>query len=131
MTVVTSSIFYIIQFPHHGKIVTIDQLDYCTLNLCTQTTNNVPSIDDSKLSYESVEVGLFKDSSLMGTLPFSTLNSPPTVSMFNSISIFSQQSLGSFSPWVVPSPIDSLLPISQDLIPLPSSSSSEHLVTST
>ena len=130
MTVVVSSIFHIIQFPHQGKIVTIGQLGYCTPNLRTQTTKNVPFVDDSKLSYESVGVELLKDSSLMGTFPFSTLNSPPKVSIVNSISTLSQQSLGSFSQGAVLGPISSFLPISQDPIPLPSSSSSEHLETS-
>jgi hypothetical protein len=33
MTVVASSVFRCVQFPHQGKIVTIDQLDYCTPTL--------------------------------------------------------------------------------------------------
>lgn len=79
MTVVSSSIFRIIQLPHQGKIATIDQLDYCAPDLCTQTTNNVPLVEGSKLSYEQVGVGLLKDSSLMRTFPISTPNPPPIV----------------------------------------------------
>jgi hypothetical protein len=33
MKVVASTIFHVIHFPHQGKIVTIDQLDYCTPDL--------------------------------------------------------------------------------------------------
>jgi hypothetical protein len=42
MTVVASSVFRCVQFPHQGKIVTIDQLDYCTPDTRTPDTNNIP-----------------------------------------------------------------------------------------
>ena len=58
MTVVASSIFLTLQFSHQGKIVTIDQLDYCTLDICNYDTNNVPFLIDSKYLNESVRVGL-------------------------------------------------------------------------
>ena len=74
MTAVASSIFCTLQFPHKGKIVTIDHLDYCIPDLRNHGSNNVPFGDDSKLSYESVRVGLLKDSSLMGTFSLSTFN---------------------------------------------------------
>ena len=54
----------------------------------------------------------------------------PMVSMVNTISTLSQQSLGSSDPWVVLSPIASSLLVSQDPIPLPSSSLGEHIPTS-
>ena len=41
MTMVASSIFQLIQFPHQAQIVTIDQLDFCTLDLHNQHINNV------------------------------------------------------------------------------------------
>ena len=130
MTAVTSSIFRLIQFPHHGQIVTIDHLDFCTPNLRGQHTNNVPFVEGSNISYESVGVGLLKDSSLMGTFPLPTLNPPPKVATVNTISTFLPQSHESIDPWIVPSPIASSLPISQDPIPLSSSSLGEHLATS-
>jgi hypothetical protein len=54
----------------------------------------------------------------------------PMVAMVNTVSSLSQKYLGSSDPQVVLSPIDSLLPISQDPIPFPSSSIGEHLPTS-
>lgn len=60
MTVVTYSIFHTLQFPHQGKIVTIDQLNFFTPVIHNNGTNNIPFINDSKLSYESVRVGLLK-----------------------------------------------------------------------
>jgi hypothetical protein len=41
MTVVASSMFRCVQFPHQGKIVTIDQLDLCTPDACIPVTNNI------------------------------------------------------------------------------------------
>ena len=52
------------------------------------------------------------------------------VTMVNTISNLSRQSLGSSDPQVVASPIASSLPISQDPIPLPYSSRGEHLANS-
>ena len=42
MTVVASTVFRTLQFPHLGRIVTIDQLDFCTPDVTTPTENNVP-----------------------------------------------------------------------------------------
>jgi hypothetical protein len=41
MIFVNSLVFRILQFPHDGKIVTIDQLYYCTLDLHNYSTNNI------------------------------------------------------------------------------------------
>jgi hypothetical protein len=106
MTVVASSVFRCVQFPHQGKIVTIDQLDYCTPNTHTLATNNIPFLGDHKITYESIGVGLLKYSSLMGTFPTPL---PPTthhISTINMISTTAYQSLESSDPWVVPSPLE-------------------------
>ena len=101
MTTITSSIFRIIQFPNQGKIDTIDQLDYCTPDLCTQTTNIVPLLEGFKLSYEQLGLVFLKYSSLIGTFPISTPNPPPIVEV-NMISSMVQRSLESSDTWVVP-----------------------------
>ena len=54
----------------------------------------------------------------------------PMVATVNTVLTLSRQSLGSSDPRVVLSPIASSLPVSQDPIPLPSSSLGEHLSTS-
>jgi len=41
ITVISSSVFRCVQFPHQGKIVTIDQLDFCTPDALTPVTNNI------------------------------------------------------------------------------------------
>lgn len=67
----------------------------------------------------------------MGNFPLSTPNPPHKVATIDTISILSQQSPISYDRGVVPSPFDisSLLHISPDHIPLPSSSFDTHNVT--
>jgi hypothetical protein len=106
MTVVASSVFRCVQFPHQGKIVTIDQLDFCTPDARIPATNNIPFLGDHPVTYESVGVGLLKDSSLMGTFPTPL---PPTahhIATVNMISTLPYQSLESSDPWIVPSPLE-------------------------
>jgi hypothetical protein len=86
MTVVASSVFRCVKFPHQGKIVTIDQLDYCTPDAHNQTTNNIPFLGDSTITYESVGVGLLKYSSLMGTFPTPVPQTSQHITMINMIS---------------------------------------------
>ena len=106
MTVFASSVFRCVQFPHQGKIVTVDQLDFYTTDAPAPATNNIPFLGDHKITYESVGVGLLKDSILMGTFPTPL---PPTthhVATINMISTMVYQSLESSDPWVVPSPLE-------------------------
>jgi hypothetical protein len=105
MTFSASSMFQSIQFPYQGKIFTIDQLDYCTPDAHTPSTNNIPFLGDSNITYESVGVGLLKYSSLMGTFPAPL---PPTtqhIATINMISTMAYQYFESSDPWVVPSPL--------------------------
>jgi hypothetical protein len=46
MTAIVSSIFRVICFPHQGKIVTIDQLMFYTLDLGSIVGSNVPFVSD-------------------------------------------------------------------------------------
>jgi hypothetical protein len=92
--------------PIKGKIVTIDQLDFCTPDARIPATNNIPFLGDHPVTYESIGVGLLKDSSLMGTFPTPL---PPTahhIVVVNMISTMPYQSLESSDPWVVPSPLE-------------------------
>jgi hypothetical protein len=73
ITAVTSLVFPILRFPHQGKIITVDQLDYTTPSLHNVASNNFPFLGHN--SFESVGVGLLKDSLLMGIFP---LCAPPT-----------------------------------------------------
>jgi hypothetical protein len=106
MNVIASSIFQCVQFPHQGKMVTIDQLDYCTLDTHTQTTNDFPFLGDSKITYESVGVGISKDSLLMGTFPTPLPTTTQHITTVNMISNMAYQSFESSDPWIMPSPLE-------------------------
>ena len=69
MTVVASIVFRTVQFLHRGRIVTIDQLDFCTPDVTTSMDNNIPMLGQSPPPYQSIGVGMLKDSSLMGIFP--------------------------------------------------------------
>jgi hypothetical protein len=83
MIFIASSIFHILRFPHQGKIIIVDQLNYITPYLHNFAANNVPFVGQSIL--ESVGVDLLKDSSLKGVFP---LPAPDTahISTLNMIS---------------------------------------------
>ena len=92
MTVVASTVFRTIQFPHLGRIVTIDQLDFCTPDVTTSMANNIPMLGQSPPPYPSIGVGMLKDSSLMGIFP-STLPNIDTM-MVNMIVSFDYEPKG-------------------------------------
>jgi hypothetical protein len=105
MVVITSSVFRCVQFPHQGKIVTVDQLDFCTPDARIPATKNIPFLGEHPAMYESTGVGLLKDSSLMGIFPTPL---PPTthhIAAVNMILTIPYQSLESSDPWIVPSPL--------------------------
>jgi len=66
MAVVVSTYFCMIAFPHKGEITTIDQLDFFASS--SQATGSVPLVHGPPISFQNIGVGLFKDSSLMGTV---------------------------------------------------------------
>ena len=47
MREVASTIYQLVYFPHQGKIVSIDELDYCTPNVHFDTATNVPLVSNS------------------------------------------------------------------------------------
>jgi hypothetical protein len=74
MTVIASSMFRILRFPHQGNIIIVDHIDYTTPYFHNVAGNYVHFLVQN--SFESVGVGILKDSSLMGVFP---LSSPPTL----------------------------------------------------
>jgi hypothetical protein len=101
MSVIVSTLFHVLCFPHQGKIVTVDQLAYFNSD---SRIGSVPFIEKTPSSYEDVGVGLLKDSSMMGNFPLPPPDIPPTVTQVNMISTDTSKSLDSYDPWVVPSP---------------------------
>jgi hypothetical protein len=105
MRVVVSMLFCVLRFPHQGRVVTVDQIAF--FNDDTRT-GNVPFIENTPPGYENVGVGLFKDSSLMGTFPIPPPpNIPsPYISSINMISTMPRELPISTDPWIVPDPGD-------------------------
>ena len=94
MTAVASSVFWTVQFPHQGQIVTIDQLIFYSPETLNTDTNTVPVIGQAKPHYEDIGVGLLKDSPIIGVFP--EVPSPyATVNM-----------IASNDSWPLPSPSD-------------------------
>jgi hypothetical protein len=106
MNFVASSVFLCVQFPHQGKIVIVDQLDFCTTDARAPTTNNIPFLGDHKITYESIGVGLLKYSSLMGTFPTPLPLNTHHIATVDMISTAAYQSLESSNPCILPSPLE-------------------------
>lgn len=80
MTVVVSSVFWLIKFPHNGKIITIDQLTYFSSD--PASSEIIQHVGKTTIPYMDVGVGLIKDSGLLGAFSFPPPNvSPPTTTI--------------------------------------------------
>jgi hypothetical protein len=73
MTVVILPVFWIICFPHEGRIVTIDQVASNLSDATTNPRNIVPWIQKSQKAIESIGCGMYP--SLMGSFEFPAMNS--------------------------------------------------------
>jgi len=98
MTAIASSVFRLIKFPHNGKIITIDQLTNFSSN--PASTDSIQHIGKTTIPYKDVDVGLIKDSGLLGTFSFP----PPNVSLYiATIHMISLNTIIFYDPWIVPS----------------------------
>jgi hypothetical protein len=127
MHIVVSTLFHVIHFPHQGKVVTVDQLAFFNSNT---RTSNVPFIAKTPSGYENVEVGLLKDSSLMGTFPIPPPPDipHPSVASINMISTVPHELPMSIDPWIVPNPRDHTH--FSDVMPLSPVESAYHAIQS-
>lgn len=72
MTAIVSTMFRVIFFPHEGKNVTIDQLDYFKHDLIDSTSSTIPMISNSEGNRMNLGVGMY--TSLMGSFDLLTPN---------------------------------------------------------
>jgi hypothetical protein len=86
MSVVVSSIFHILCFPHEGKIVTIDQLSFSCSSSSASVGPLVPIVKNSQKETEKIGVRMYPY--LMGTFNFLA-----PISYINAISSESSSSL--------------------------------------
>jgi hypothetical protein len=127
MRTVVSTLFCVICFLHQGKVVTVDQLAFFNSD---SHTSNVPFISKTPPSYENVDVGLLKDSTLMGTFPIPPPDIPPPfVALINMISTSVCETPESYDMWIVPDPHDCLR--YGEKIPLSTVESSYQAIQST
>ena len=61
MKSISSIVFHTICFPHEGKIITFNHLDFFSSNILPNIDSNVPLIGDSSIKYDIVGSGLLKD----------------------------------------------------------------------
>jgi len=110
MTSIVSFVLWVLQFPHEGKIVTIDHLSFTRKGLISPSGSNIPSIDKSHPVTENVGVGLYP--SLMGTFniwaPYFFLGSSSTLFEKEVPTSFVQSFKTNYinDPWILPSPSD-------------------------
>ena len=100
MTAIVSSVFRLIRFPLDGKIVTVDQLSFCTPDYATLPSSIVPLIGGFPHSYVSIGTGLLKAYSLLGFFPL------PPPQILNMVAMISTTLDGSIDPWIIPAPSD-------------------------
>ena len=65
MDAIVLTLFCVICFPHEGKIIKVDQLDYFPVDPRATSDSTVPLVDNPCLPKENLGVGMY--SSLMGT----------------------------------------------------------------
>ena len=98
MTVVVSSVFQVIKFPHNGKIVTIDQLAYFSSD--PTSSESIQHVGKMTIPYKDVGVGLVKDVGLLGTFPFPPINASYS---FATIHMITSNNIVYDDPWIIPS----------------------------
>jgi hypothetical protein len=89
-----------------GKIVTVDQLDFCMTATRATATNNISFLGHHKIMYESIGVGLLKYSIIMGTFPTPLLLTTHHIATIDMISTAAYQSLESSDPWIISCPLE-------------------------
>jgi len=85
MLAITSLVFRKMCFPHEGKIITIDQLNYYELTSVTSLESIISSVSDKQSStpLTSVSTRVYKYSSLFGAFP----RPPPPILEPNCMSV--------------------------------------------
>ena len=109
MDAIVSTLFRVFCFPHEGRIVKINQLDYSPIDPYATSDSTVPLVDNPRQPIENLGVGMY--SSLMGTFEF-----PSPITKINAISSSKESSREEFfqthyfsDRWTLPSPTTTLV----------------------
>ena len=105
MFVVASAVFRVVVFPHEGKLVTVDQLDFTRKGRLESKDSTVPLVDKAKPTAQSLGARMY--ASLMGTFDIlAPINYIASTSVWNSIAMVFDRT----DPWVLPSHLEPKCP---------------------
>lgn len=109
MEAIVSTLFRVICFPHEGKIVKVDQLDYYLVYPQASSDSTVPLVDNPRSPTKNLGVGMYP--SLTGTFDL-----PSPFSKINAISSSKESPREEFfrthyfsDPWTLASPTTTLV----------------------
>ena len=107
MSAIASAVVRVVVFPHEGKLVTIDQLNFTRKGRMDSNESTVPLVDQVKLAAQSFGARMY--ASLMGTFDLSApVNYIGSTSVGRSIATVVYRT----DPWVLPSPHKLEVPLS-------------------
>lgn len=108
MDAIVSPLFCILCFPHQGRIVKVDQLDYSLGDPRATLDSVVPLVDNPRQPIKNLSVGMY--SSLMGIFDL-----PTPIAIINAISSSKESSWEELfrthyflDPWCIPLPTTTL-----------------------
>ena len=97
MSAIASVVFWVLVFPHEGKLVTVDQLDFTQKGHMESNESTVPLVDHVKPTSQSLGAGMY--ASLMGTFDLpAPINYIGSTSVGKSITMVINRN----DPWVLP-----------------------------
>ena len=107
MSAIASTVFWVVVFPHEGKLVTVDQLDFTRKCHLESNESAVPLVDQVKPTAQSLGDGMY--ASLMGTFDL-----PSLVNYIDSTSVGKPIAtvVDRTDPWVLPTPHEPEVPLS-------------------
>ena len=107
MSAIASVVLRVVVFPHEGKLVTIDQLDFTRKGCLESNESAMPLVDQVKPVAQSLGAGMY--TSLMGTFDLpAPVNYIGSTSVGRSIATVVDRT----DPWVLPSPHEPDVPLS-------------------
>ena len=107
MSSIVSTVFRVVLFPHEGKLVIVDQLNFTQKVRMESNESIIPLVDQAKPVAESLGAGMY--ASLMGTFDLPALiNYIGSTSVGNSIAMVVDRT----DPWVLPSHNQLKVPLS-------------------
>ena len=107
MPSIASTVRWVVLFPHEGKLVTVDQLDFTRNDHMESNESTVPLVDQVKPAAQSLGAGMY--ASLMGTFDLpAPINYKGSTNVGKSIAMVVNRT----DPWVLPTHHEPEVPLS-------------------